>query len=74
MWTLILLGLLMHDIDKSYSFTIPNFSTKEYCLSAGNEFVRGSTNRRFSATSKRSNEKISIEQSIYWHYECIEVK
>lgn len=72
MWTLVILMFwwMPQSTDAGSTVSVPGFTSKEYCLSAGEQYIKDAgKNVRLSTADGRSHIR-----SLYYHYQCVEVK
>jgi hypothetical protein len=72
MWSLIILAFwwMQHSSDTATSVTVPGFSSKTACVQAGEQYIKDAGS---DITLKKANGS-SYTRSVYYHYQCIEVK
>lgn len=72
MWTLIILAFwwMPQSSDTATSVTVPGFSSKSTCIRAGEQYIKDAGQE---ITLSKSN-GASRERSVYYHYQCVEVK
>lgn len=56
--------------DAATSVTVPGFSSKATCIRAGEQYIKGAGTTITLVKANRS----SHERSVYYHYQCVEVK
>ena len=72
MWTLIILAFwwMPQSSDTATSVTVPGFSSKSTCIRAGEQYIKDAGT---DITLTKAN-GTSRERSVYYHYQCVEVK
>ena len=72
MWTLVILALwwMPQSSDAATSVAVPGFSSKATCIKAGEQYIKDAgkdlTLMKTAGTSR--------SRSVYYHYQCVEVK
>ena len=71
MWALILFTFwwMPYSSDAGSTLSIPGFSSKESCEKAGKQIIEDAEN---VVKFKRAN--TTQERTLYYHYQCVEVK
>lgn len=72
MWTLVILAFwwMPQSSDAATSVTVPGFSSKATCIRAGEQYIKDAGTTITLVKANRS----SHERSVYYHYQCVEVK
>lgn len=72
MWSLVILAFwwMPNSSDAATSVTVPEFSSKTTCVQAGEQYIKDGGKE---ITLRKSN-NTSYERSVYYHYQCVEVK
>lgn len=72
MWTLVILAFwwMPQSSDAATSVSVPGFSSKTACVNAGEQYIKDAGHE---ITLKKANGSIR-ERSVYYHYQCVEVK
>lgn len=72
MWSLVILAFwwMPQSSDAATSVTVPGFGSKATCVRAGEQYIRDAGTR---ITLSRAD-GTSHERSVYYHYQCVEVK
>ena len=72
MWTLVILAFwwMPQSSDAATSVTVPGFSSKLACTQAGEQYIKDAGTEITLAKATGS----SHTRSVYYHYQCVEVK
>lgn len=72
MWTLVILAFwwMPQSSDATTSVTVPGFSTKSTCVQAGEQYIKDAGREITLMKADGTNRS----RSVYYHYQCIEVK
>jgi len=72
MWTLVILAFwwMPQSSDAATSVTVPGFSSKATCIRAGEQYIKDAGTEIF-LTKANGN---SRERSVFFNYQCVEVK
>ena len=72
MWTLVILAYwwMPQSSDAATSVTVPGFSSKATCIRAGEQYIKDAGTDIF-LTKANGN---SRERSVFFNYQCVEVK
>ena len=72
MWSLVILAFwwMPQSSDAATSVTVPGFSSKSTCVEAGEQYIKDAGRE---ITLRKSN-SLTHERSVYYHYQCVEVK
>lgn len=79
MWSLIILAFwwMPQSSDAATSVTVPGFTSKATCMEAGEQYINDAG--RLLALKRKSGNGVdrynsSEKRSVYYHYQCVEVK
>lgn len=72
MWSLVILAFwwMPQSSDAATSVTVPGFSSKANCVRAGVQYIKDA-GEEITLTKAGGN---SRNRSVYYHYQCVEVK
>lgn len=72
MWSLVILAFwwMPQSSDAATSVTVPGFSSKANCVRAGEQYIKDAGTEITLAKANGT----SRERSVYYHYQCVEVK
>ena len=79
MWSLVILAFwfMPQSSDAATSVTVPGFSSKATCIEAGEQYINDA-GREITLKRKSGNGparyNTTHERSVYYHYQCVEVK
>ena len=79
MWSLIIFAFwfMPQSSDAATSVTVPGFSSKTTCVQAGEQYIKDA-GREITLKRKSGNGPARYnnthEISVYYHYQCLEVK
>lgn len=72
MWSLIILAFwwMPQSSDAATSVAVPGFSSKLACVQAGEQYIKDVGN----VIKLRTANGVEHSRSVYYHYQCVEVK
>lgn len=72
MWSLIILAFwwMPQSSDAATSVNVPGFSSKTACVNAGEQYIKDAGN----VIKLMTPNGISRSRTVYYHYQCVEVK
>lgn len=79
MWSLVILAFwwMPQSSDAATSVTVPGFTSKDACIEAGKQYINDAGREIiFKRTSGNGPDSFNNtrERSVYYHYQCVEVK
>lgn len=72
MWSLVILAFwwMPQSSDTATSVTVPGFSSKAACVNAGEQYIQSAG----TVIKLKNSNGSSHARSVYYHYQCVEVK